>query len=97
MRIRCALTPSPLPLSLPQRFVTTLRFGTKTRTPRSFRVEHQRMMLRELGLNPKKVDNGNGLGLGEIPRCAITGKPSNCSHLYNVGLVFASFFRFVRG
>ncbi len=37
------------------------------------------MMLCELGLNPKKVgnDNGNGLGLGKAPRCAITGKPSN--------------------
>ncbi len=66
---------------------TTLRWRTKKHTPRNFRIEQPPIMLRELGLDPKIEGNGNGLGLGKTPRCAITGKPTNFNHLYRVGSV----------
>jgi len=56
-------------------------------------------MERRLEPNPKKIGNGNGngnangLGLEKTPSYVITGKSSNCLHLYNVGLVSISFFR----
>ncbi len=61
----------------------------------AFLVEHPRTMERRLEPNPKKIGNGNanGLGLEKTPSYVITGKSSNCLHLYNVGLVSISFFR----
>ena len=51
-----------------------------------------------LALNPNKVGNGraNRLGLGKTQQCAIAGKPSNCFHLSDVGLVSDSLFRGLR-
>ncbi len=42
--------------------------------PREAGPRQQLWKVFHLGLNPKTVGKGNGLGLGETPRCAITGK-----------------------